>query len=289
MRDAARIDQQRRAGGERGKRFRRIGVSGDAHGILRERPLQRLGHLAVADEEGRFVRTDQRMRDEHRVVAYIAAAQIEDPREIVEHRDEVPLRSLHAHRVADVREFLRTRDAGVRRGMLIHRCSGQRGVCGPHGIEQIDVGAQHDAARAQRIGQPARHRDTEHRAIDRDHAARGHVFGEPVDVRRGLLAARHLHQLDAAPRQLRFRLRPVTAIDPHAHEIRRYDQRADRTGETRQPLTPLPVLRQIFRQMRIGGGISTAAKPSRDICARSESMRCAASGVAMRSFMKSPA
>lgn len=252
-RHAARVDQQRRAVRQRRERRTRGVVGADVDAILRERRGQRRRYLAVGDEQRRAIGADHCVRNEYRIEVDVGAAQVEQPREIVERRHEMPLRALRVHRAADVGQLARARRVGLRRHVLEHRIAGQPRPLGPDRIEQVDVGTQRDAARTQRGRQPARGRDAEHGAVDPNRRARRHVLREPVDVRRALLPARHLHQLHARARQFGVGLHPVAAVDPQPREVRGDDQRADRTREAGQPAARLPAFGQVFGQVGIGG------------------------------------
>ena len=233
IRDPARIDQQARAAGQARERCGGLAIRFDMDTVARQRFGQRSRHLAVGHEQRDAIQPDQCMRDEHRVVADVGAAQVKQPGEIVKRRNEVPLRALVLHRTADLVEFLGTGHGGMRRGMLEHLLGRQRRPLQPDGVEQIDVGAQFHAVRAQRMSQRTRSGKPQHRTVDADGGASRQVLRHPVEVRLRLLAAEHLHQLDAGAGQLRFGLLPVTAVGPQAGKAVSHNQRAGGAGETR--------------------------------------------------------
>jgi len=56
------------------------------------------------------------------------------------------------------------------------------------------------------------------------------------------------------PRQLGLGLHPVAAVGEQRRAVGRDHQRSHRAGEPGEPLAPLPVRRQVLRQVRVAGG-----------------------------------
>jgi hypothetical protein len=61
-------------------------------------------------------------------------------------------------------------------------------------------------------------------------------------------------QVDASAGQLGFGLFPIAAVGEQGCLARRHEQRARRAREAAQPLSPLPVFGQVFRQVRVAAG-----------------------------------
>ncbi len=253
-RDAARIDQQRRAGcgvPQCRQRGSRLMIAGQLHAIGGQRVAQCGRHLAVRHEQRGALGTDQRMRKKNRVVTDVGAAQIEQVSDIVQRRNEMPVGAEVSHRAAQCGQLGAARHARVRRDMFVDGCGRQAGAFGPHLIEQIEIGAQADAARIERLLQHPCRRQSQHRAVDCNGAPGADVIGQPFDMR-GAADRRDFDQRDAGTGQLGFGLRPVAAVGPDPGEVGADDQGPDRAGKAGKPFTALPARRQVFRQMRIG-------------------------------------
>ena len=67
--------------------------------------------------------------------------------------------------------------------MFVNWLRRQRRAVVPHIVEQIEIGAQFDAAFAKRRLQRTRTRQSEHRAIDCDLGTGRDVFSKPIKMR----------------------------------------------------------------------------------------------------------
>jgi hypothetical protein len=76
------------------------------------------------------------------------------------------------------------------------------------------------------------------------------VGAQPVDVLRRC-RSRDPDQLDAAAGELLLGLDPVAAVGEERGVLGGDDQRRHRAGESRRPLSRLPPLRQVLREMRV--------------------------------------
>ncbi len=196
------------------------------------------------------LRLDQQVREEDRVVLDVGAAQVGQPRDVVERRHEVMRRAERLHFGAHRGELGRARRRREGRHVFEHGGRRQRRALGPDVVQQVVIRDEIDRARGQRRLQLPRGREPEHVAVDRHRVAALQVRGQPLDVRRRADAG-ELHQLDAGAGQLPLGLRPVSAVDPHAREVRRDDQRSHRSREAGEMLAGLPVVRQVLGQVGI--------------------------------------
>ena len=146
-------------------------------------------------------------------------------------------------------QFFATTDGGLGRQMLIDGLVRQRRAVLPDFIEYIDIGTQTRATLGQLATQGACRGHGHDRTVHRHHATLRGLLSQPLQ--RPRLTRLQLHQLDTAALEFLGRLFPVTAIRPDPGKLRRDDQGAHRTMKAGQPLTPLPVTRQIFGQVRV--------------------------------------
>jgi hypothetical protein len=113
---------------------------------------------------------------------------------------------------------LSARDFTACGAVFVHRVRGQARAVVPDVVQQVEVGAQRDAARGQRRFQQARHGQAQHapstatvwpgcrRSVSQSMCCR--------------LRPRGSSSGDAAARPVRLGLRPVAAVGPQAGEIR---------------------------------------------------------------------
>ena len=130
------------------------------------------------------LRVDQRVRDEDRVVADVGAAQVEQPRDVVERGDEVPRRAGFAHRVAQSRAACR-RAPRVACGATCSYtgAAGKPARSGQTVVQQVDVGAQlRCRARVSASRSCARRRGPSTAPSTASVWPRRTFCGEPVDV-----------------------------------------------------------------------------------------------------------
>ncbi len=240
-RDTARIDEQLRTGRQRLQRCSALVVSRQRDAVRRQARCKLCTDLAFSDEQRRVFRIEQQVRNEHRVVTDIAAAQIRKPRDVIECRNPMMRGAELLHLLTHGGQLVGARNHRKRRQVFVDGLCGQRGAVVPHVVEKVQIGAQFDAALTQCRLQRARARQPEHCTVDCDLAARCNVFCEPVEMR-GAACSANFHQLDAGTRQLPFRLRPVAAIGPYARKILGHHERSDRTGKARKPFASLPAL-----------------------------------------------
>lgn len=191
------------------------------------------------------------MAQEDRVVVHVAATQVGDPGQVVHRGHEVVRGAKLRHGLAHCRQLLGARLHRLRRQVFVHRLRGQAGSIGPDGLQQVDIAAQGHAGRLKGRLQQLGHAQAQHLAIDRHHAATGHLCSQPVDVRGGV-AGGDLDQFDAAAGQFGFGLHPVAAVGEQDGAVLRHHQRAHAAGEAREPLAALPATGQVLAQVRIG-------------------------------------
>ena len=250
---ASRIDQHPGISGQGAERGARVGIRGDAHAIggqaLRERGVD----LAGLHEQGRAVGVEQRVCQEHRVVADVRAAQVEQPGDVVDAGDQVVGDAVPRHRLADLPELVGAADGGLRRGVLVDRGVGQAGALVPGVVDQVERGVDAHALGAHRRAQLLRERQSQHLAVDDQRLARLQAFRQPADVLHRC-AGGNLEERDAAAGKFTLGLRPVAAVGEELRVVERDDQRAHRAGEAGEHLARLPAARQVFGEMGVGRG-----------------------------------
>ena len=135
--------------------------------------------------------------------------------------------------------------------MRINRRLRQGGAVFPNGGENIAAVNQADVFCRKRAFQLALGRQRQH--IGR-HAHAGvfrQAFGQIFHMG---FAETELLQGDAAALKLLRGLFPIAAVRPQIGAVFFHHQRADRAGKAGNIHPRLPVLRQVFRQMRVGRG-----------------------------------
>ena len=194
-------------------------------------------------------RPDEQVRQEDRVVGDIVATQIGEPGDVVQRRDQVMGRALFLHGGAHAGQLL---GGGFRhefRRMHHHRLGRQRGALRPDAGQQVRIGPQLDALGHEGLLQLALGRTRQHVGRHAHYRPLAQGFGQGFHMR---ASPTQLLQLDAGTGQLRRGLLPVAAVGPQVRRGGRDHQRAHRTREARHPAPALPVLGQVFGQVRIG-------------------------------------
>ena len=135
------------------------------------------------------------------------------------------------------------------RRMHHHRLGRQRRALRPDIGQQVTIGPQLDALGHEGLLQLALGRARQHVGRHAHHGALTQYLGQGFHMR---APPAQLLQLDAGAGQLRRGLLPVAAVGPQVGRGGRDHQRAHRTREARHPAPALPVLGQVFGQVRIG-------------------------------------
>ena len=130
-----------------------------------------------------------------------------------------------------------------------HRLGRQRGALRPDAGQQVAIGPQLDALGHKGLLQLALGRARQHVGRHTHHRALPQCLGQGFHMR---APPAQLLQLNAGADQLRRGLLPVAAVGPQVGRGGRDHQRAHRTREARHPAPTLPVLGQVFREVRIG-------------------------------------
>ena len=254
------LERLQRAGGHLGRVHQQaVGQPGDVICRLlvgrhrnagrRQRLTRRYRQTRVVHVQRGAGRPNEQVRQEDRVVGDIVATQIGEPGDVVQRRDQVMGRALFLHGGAHAGQLLGGRFRHEFRRMHHHRLGRQRGALRPDAGQQVAIGPQLDALGHEGLLQLAlgcarQHvgRHTHHRALPQCLGQRFHVRASPTQ----------LLQLDAGAGQLRRGLLPVAAVGPQVGRGGRDHQRAHRACEARHPAPALPVLGQVFGQVRIG-------------------------------------
>jgi hypothetical protein len=190
------------------------------------------------------------MGQEDRVVADVGAAQVQQPGDVVDGRDQVVRRAGLAHRRAHLRQLARARMRRGVAGVLVDLRRRHRRPVGPGGGDDVEIAAQLDVALRERVAQLTRRRQADDVAVDGDRHSAPDVRAKPVDVL-GARRRRDADELDAAAGQLTLGLHPVAAVGEQRGALGGDDQRRHRAGESRRPLARLPALGQVLRQVRV--------------------------------------
>ena len=200
----------------------------------------------------RAIRANQQVRQEHGVVGDVAAAQVGEPCDVVQRGDEVPIGAALAHGLAHAVQFF---GGGLRHklGLLREHGRGGQGRAGvaPRFGGVIQIVFERDIFRRKGSLNAAQLGNGEH--IGRD--AHGGVFRQRFGKMGDVVAPVFLFlQTDAAGCQLSFGLRPIARVCPQFGVFRLHHQHACRAGEARKILARLPMLGDVFGEMRVGGG-----------------------------------
>ncbi len=94
------------------------------------------------------------MREEHRITCHIAATQVQQPRNIVQTRQQMHCRAVPVQRAAHAGELVTARGVDIGRRMSNDRCLRQPWALGPGQAGQIEIDPQRRATFVQRVLQP---------------------------------------------------------------------------------------------------------------------------------------
>ena len=223
-----------------------------AHAVGGERRFHFLADRARAGAEHGILLRQQQKAEKHRRAGHVVPAQIQQPRKLVECRDNEGVRSLVRHRRAHARELVRARFARVVDPQLPHRRGGERRAVGPERVDKVFVPRKADMLCAQLIPEPPRKRGVDRAGIEAEQAPvlqlREQEALECRDVR--LAGA---HQLDAAAGQLALRLQKVAPVRPEESAARQNEQRPRAAGEAGEVFARLEVVADILRGVKIIG------------------------------------
>ena len=243
-----RVHQQ--AVGQPGNVVCRLLVGRHRNAGRRQRLTHRCRQTRVVHVQRGAGRPDEQVRQEDRVVGDIIATQIGEPGDIVQRRDQVMGRALFLHGGAHAGQLLGSSFRHEFRCMHHHRLGRQRGALHPDAGQQVRIGPQLDALGHEGLLQLALGCTRQHVGRHPHHGPLAQGLGQGFHVR---APPAQLLQLNAGAGQLRRGLLPVTAVSPQVCRGGRDHQRAHRAREARHPAPALPVLGQVFREVRIGG------------------------------------
>ena len=223
----------------------------------------------------RCVGVDQQVRQEHRVVVDVGAAQVGDPGHVVDRRDEVVRRAVLAPSPRAPRPaWRRAAAARAARGARRPAPCGSAGRSGQASVEQVAVGAQRDAGCIERGLQLLRRGQAEHLAVDGDRARRAARCATSQSMWCVAAPVGIFTRSMPLPAQLGLGLRPVAAVgeqrgalgvttsvpiepvkpDNHSRPCQRSGRYSDRCGSvdgTSSAATPCaPARRARFRVER---------------------------------------
>ncbi len=108
-RDPRRIDLQALAARHSAQGGGYFAVIAQGHAILFENGAQLGAHFAQGDEQGGLLLADQGEGHEHRIERHIAAAQVEQPGDVIEGGDEVPVGTALFQHLTQFGEFFSPR------------------------------------------------------------------------------------------------------------------------------------------------------------------------------------
>ncbi len=237
-------------GGQRGGSGRVVGKR-DAVGS--QRRLDVRGHLGRVDEQRGPLLRDQQVGQEHRVVVDVPTAEVGQPGDVVQARDNVMRGACATHGRAHMAELVGAVDGGERGPVGENRRVRTTRALRPGNGRQVEVGAQRRAHRRQPLGQPFGTRQRQAVTRHGHGIACADLLDQPADMFRRV---RHVqfHQGQAAAGQFGLRLGEVPGIGPHAAAAGGDHQGAGRPGKARKPLPGLPARGQVLGEVRVGRG-----------------------------------
>ena len=240
------------------------------HGLLRDLPQKRQQLIIIRErhaiglQRGRggfrqFRRIDEQPRlalrnrgvgDDKRIVGNIAAANIEQPRDVVERGNDVQGSPEFAHRLADAGKFRSARFAAeTLREQERRHCRNRRAIRPDRGGEILMMPKFQRFMRAD-FPQFFELFDGHDAPIEADSRAARQFRRQPILI---LRHAGHFRfeQFDAGIGQLLRGLNEIAGIRPKPGAVARNDEDSGRAGKTGQPGAGLPMRRDVFALMRI--------------------------------------
>ena len=189
--------------------------------------------LCIVHIEYGAVHGHDRKRKEHGVVWHILAPQVKEPRDLVEHGRNEPVRADALQLLAQVLDLLVKRTAGDRVGQREDLLLRTLGAVVPHLRNEV-VRKRHKlhVARLQVADELLRLLDANYLGVDADPRVHRETRDEPLLPRRHLGLA-HLHQRPHARLELLRRLQEVAAIGKEQRIVVREQRRASGTVEAR--------------------------------------------------------
>ena len=139
----------------------------------------------------------QQVREEHGRIEHVAAAQIQEPRDLVERGDDEHIRAEFCHLAAHQLELFFARQARVLCVQLPHRLARERGAVRPHKVHKVLIARKADVLFVRLRADGAGEGVAERARIEADEAAFGHMAAQKIgDLGHAGLA--HAHERDAA-------------------------------------------------------------------------------------------
>mmetsp|Transcript_32340 Transcript_32340/g.78525 ORF Transcript_32340/g.78525 Transcript_32340/m.78525 type:complete len:265 (-) Transcript_32340:98-892(-) len=195
------------------------------------------------------------MRLQQRTVRHVGAAHVEQPRHLVERRDERAVRRRRGDAVAQPRELLDARDARDGAGQRARGGTRRRWPAVellPHAVDEVGIEEAEGAPLAERGEQLLRllHR-VEHR-VD-PHGGGGGQLRREVRLERWHAGLERAHQAPAGG-QLLLRLQEVASVRPQQRRVLRDEHRPRAAGEAREVRAALVVRVDVLGEVWVGGG-----------------------------------
>ena len=197
-----------------------------------------------------FVLADKQMGQEHGVEWHIIAAQIGNPSDVVQRRNQMHICALLLHGRTDTGQFFGRGFRNVIGMVNVDFRSRQCRTVVPHFVQQGFRIFEADVFGGKCLFQTALAAECEHIGRRADDCTLGQILCQPLGIRR---INAHFLQLDAVWRKLLAGLFPIAAVRPHACLIGGHHQSACRTGKAGKIAACLPMLGQVFGKVRIGG------------------------------------
>ena len=240
---------------------RSVGLRG--HALLREVGEHVGRQLVGVDEEHVAFRAEVDERCGHGVVAHVAAADVEQPRHLVEGRDEQRVGAVHACAFEGVGHLVGGGAAGVFLIVDEHGTLGQRGAVGPDAVDGVEGGGEAYVAGLEGGTQRAQGAGAEEHGVDAHGGVGGEVGRQPaLDGRR--VGQSFLHELYLGAGELFGGLQEVARVGPEQGvALGGHHKRAGRAVESAEPAAHLPVRCEIFAHVGVGlgydGGVDSCA------------------------------
>ena len=139
----------------------------------------------------------QQVREKHRRIENVAAAQVQKPRDLVERGDDEDIRAELGHLFAHFFELFRAREAGELRLELPQRLAGERGAIRPHKVDKILIACKSNVLFARLFANAAGKVVADRAGVEADEAVFAYVVAQEVG-NLGNARLAHAHELDAA-------------------------------------------------------------------------------------------
>ena len=243
-------EQQALPGGQRFQVFIDLQIGPQGHAVGLESGQQLRGYRFGRRIKDRVIRAQQRVGIEHRAVRDVSPAQIEEPGDVIQRGEQVPVGAEAGHLLAQEAELVGAALPGIALLQLPDRVGREGRAIRPELSDEVERLGIADLLTAEGGFQRAGVGVGDSTAVIAEALAVPQrlfeIFG---DGRHAGLA--HFAQLDAGAAQLLGRSEEITPVGPEAGLVRRHDQRAGAAAKAGEPLAALEIAVHIFGGVEI--------------------------------------